>query len=114
MMARVDVTVMSKARGQPFFFSVRQATSSKLRCVTAKVPVSSILLVRDCSTRRNLKLPWPTLRMALILTISLAFNTASAAVNYQRLYSFGSADQLGMNPQSALIEATNGLLYGTT
>ena len=66
------------------------------------------------SDRKSLKLPTRTFRMLLMLLVSLAFNTALAAVNYQLLHSFGAADQLGVSPKGALIEGTNGFLYGMT
>lgn len=39
---------------------------------------------------------------------------ASGQITYQRLASFGAADQSAAGPQAPLIRATNGLLYGTT
>ncbi|HEV2391376.1 MAG TPA: choice-of-anchor tandem repeat GloVer-containing protein, partial [Verrucomicrobiae bacterium] len=39
---------------------------------------------------------------------------ANAQTNFQRILSFGPVAQLGSSPRAALMEGSDGMLYGTT
>ena len=58
----------------------------------------------------------PFLLPALIagFGLMLAAHAARAAAHFQRLKSFGFADQMGQNPRAPLLQGSNGVLYGTT
>src|SRR5437870_1905884 len=58
---------------------------------------------------------WLSPTTALLLVgIGLAASVAQAAVHYQRLKSFGFPELLEQTPAAALIQGSDGALYGTT